>query len=58
MHEELNLTHTDLKPENVLLKLDSRKISRDSKLHPVNVQRKAVMFEGEKVEDSEEEETI
>jgi hypothetical protein len=48
----MGLTHTDLKPENILLKLDSKKIVTDINKHPINVQRKSEMYDGERVEDS------
>lgn len=52
MHTKMGLTHTDLKPENILLKLDSKKVIYDSNKHPINVQRKKDMYDGERVDDS------
>ena len=52
MHSKMGLTHTDLKPENILLKLDSKKVITDINKHPINVQRKKEMFDGERVDDS------
>lgn len=55
LHERMGLTHTDLKPENILLKMDTRKWCKDSHLHPINVQNKAAMYDGERVEESDSE---
>jgi hypothetical protein len=54
MHSKMGLTHTDLKPENIVLKLDSKKLVTDVKKHPINVQKKKEMYDGERVEDSSE----
>ena len=53
MHEKIGLTHTDLKPENILLKMDTRKWCKDPALHPINVQNKSAMYDGERVEETE-----
>lgn len=50
----MGLTHTDLKPENILLKLDSKKQIIDMSLHPIHVQRKKEMYDGERVDDEDE----
>jgi hypothetical protein len=50
----MGLTHTDLKPENILLKLDSKKQIIDMNLHPIHVQRKKEMYDGERVDDEDE----
>ena len=54
MHTQMGLTHTDLKPENILLKLDSKKQILDMNLHPIHVQRKREMYDGERVDDEDE----
>lgn len=53
MHEKIGLTHTDLKPENILLKMDTRKWCKDPAFHPINVQNKSAMYDGERVEETE-----
>ena len=56
LHEKIGLTHTDLKPENILLKMDTRKWCKEHQRHPVNVQNKATMYDGTKVEEFSDEE--
>ena len=54
MHTKMGLTHTDLKPENILLKLDSKKQIFDMNQHPIHVQCKREMYDGERVDDDDE----
>ena len=54
MHTKMGLTHTDLNPDNILLKLDSYKQIIDMKQHPINVQRKREMYDGERGDNDDE----
>ena len=57
MHEKMGLTHTDLKPENILLKLDTKKQVIDQKAWPIQVQRKKDIYQGEKMDESDEQDS-
>ena len=48
MHEKMGLTHTDFKPENILLKLDTKKKITDQSQWPVQVRNKKDIYDGEK----------